>query len=81
MFGSIPEFIYNGFDFVIQPLQFEMRLNKHIGLSMNVFNISFYDLIQKKEEFDVMYPDNKSKTTGFDFDFGVNPEVGMHIYF
>lgn len=80
-FGSSPELIYNGFDFVIQPLQFEMRLNKHIGLSMNVFNISFYDLIQKKEEFDVMYPDNKSKTTGFDFDFGVYPEVGLHIYF
>ena len=66
VFGSIPEFIYNGFDFVIQPLQFEMRLNKHIGLSMNVFDISFYDLFPKKDNLDEVYSDNKSKTIGFD---------------
>ncbi len=73
MYGSSYELEKNGIGFEIQPLRFEVRPNKHLGLSMGVFNISFIDLIQKNE--------NQYKTTGFVFDLGINPEVGMQIYF
>lgn len=81
-FGSSYELMKNGFEFEIQPVRFEVRPCKNIGLTMGILNFSIVNLIQKNDEMSIVgRPDLKYKTTGIGFDLCVNPEVGLHVYF
>lgn len=81
-YGSSYEFINNGFEIGIQPVRFEVRPCKNIGLTMGMLSFSFVDMFQKNQELSFSeYSNIKYKTTGFGFDLCVNPEVGLHVYF
>lgn len=85
-YGSSDELIKNGFGIEIQPVRFEVRPCKNLGLTMGILSFSFVDLFQKKDELSVIdsaigLSNRKHETTGLIFDLGVKPEIGVHIFF